>query len=288
MRLRSLLGSVSVGVCCIVAPADAQVIVQRPDIQQLGIGGPPPPIAAQSQELSGAQFDVVSIKPNTSGTMGGGGRGMPDGSQVFTNRAIATIVAAAAPEPIFEVVGLPDWARTERYDIVAKVAPDSHPTREQRAEMMRNLFIERFRLVAHVEERERDGFALVIARSDGRLGPQLSKSKLDCAGADGPQCGGRMGLGTIELTGGRVGGLARSISGLAGGPITDRTGLEGYYDLTLHFSMRPLNADPASPPDDAPSIFTALQEQLGLKLVPEKIKVKIFVIDHIERPTPNQ
>ena len=69
--------------------------------------------------------------------------------------------------------------------------------------------------------------------------------------------------------------------------MTNRTGLDGFYDLTLHYSVRNLNADPTAPPDDAPSIFTAVQEQLGLKLVPEKTKVKIFVIDHIERPTPN-
>jgi uncharacterized protein (TIGR03435 family) len=285
MKLRNLLGFI--GIVMSWAFLHGQVIVQRPDIEQLGRGGPPPLMASQAATLSGVQFDVVSIKLNTSGAIGGGGRSFPDGGQMITNQPIASIVAAAATEPIFEVIGLPDWAKTERYDIVAKPAPDSHPTREQRAEMMRNLFIERFKLIAHVEERERSGFALVVARSDGRLGPQLAKSKLDCAGVDGPQCRGRMARGTIEQTGGRIDGLARSISGLAGGPVTNRTGLDGFYDLTLHFSVRNLNADPAAPLDDAPSIFTALQEQLGLKLVPEKTTVKVFVIDHIERPTPN-
>jgi uncharacterized protein (TIGR03435 family) len=242
---------------------------------------------AQPPAPVGAQFDVVSIKLTASGTMGGGGRSLPDGTQILTNRAVATFAAAAAPEPVFEVVGLPDWARTERYDIIAKPAPDAHPTREQRAEMMRNMMIERFKIAGHIEERERDGYALVVARKDGRLGPQLKKSLLDCAGADGRQCGGRMGPGVIEHTGARLDGFARSLVGLAGGPVTDRTGLDGFYDLTLHFAMRPLNADPAAPSDDAPSIFTALTEQLGLKLVPEKTKVKIFVVDHIERPTPN-
>jgi uncharacterized protein (TIGR03435 family) len=235
----------------------------------------------------GAQFDVISIKLNRSGTMGGGGRELPDGTRIFTNRTIASIVAGAAREPVFEVVGLPDWTKTEHYDIQAKPVPDSHPTHEQRAEMMRNLFFDRMKLVAHIEERKRDGFALVVARSDGKLGPQLKKSALDCLGADGPRCGGRMGLGVIEYTGVLLDGFARQIEGRAGGPIINRIGLEGFYDLTLQFAVRNLNADPTAPPDDAPSIFTALQEQLGLKLVPEKTMVKIFVIDHIEKPEPN-
>jgi uncharacterized protein (TIGR03435 family) len=244
-------------------------------------------LLAQSAALVGAQFDVVSIKLNASGAMGSGGRELPDGTRLFTNRTIASIVTAAAPEPVFEAVGLPDWTKTEHYDIQAKPAPDSHPTREQRAEMMRNLFMDRMKLLAHVEERERDGFALVVVRSDGRLGPQLKKSSLDCWGADGDRCGGRMGLGTIEYTGVLLDGFARQIAGRAGGPVMNRTGLEGFYDLTLQFAVRNLNADPTAPPDDAPSIFTALQEQLGLKLVREKVKVKVFAIDHIERPTPD-
>jgi uncharacterized protein (TIGR03435 family) len=243
--------------------------------------------AGQPPPLVGAQFDVVSIKRNTSGERGGGGRSLPDGTQMFTNRTVASFVAVAAPEPVFEVVGLPDWAKTDRYDVVAKPALDSHPTRDDRRDMLRNMMIERFSLVSHVEERQRDGFALVVARGGGRLGPQLKPSALDCAGADRARCGGRFGGAGIELTGGRLDELASSIEGIVEGPIMNRTGLDGFYDLTLRFSMQPLNAAPTAPLDDPPSIFTALQEQLGLKLVREKIKVKVFVIDHIERPTPD-
>lgn len=130
--------------------------------------------------------------------------------------------------------------------------------------MMRNLFADRFKLVAHIEERDREGFALVLARSDGKLGPQLKKSAVDCAGADGPRCGGRMGIGRIENNGSPIDGLARSFSGFAGGPVTNRTGLEGFYDLTLHLAPPRPNADPSGPTDDEPQFFTAIQEQLGL------------------------
>ena len=97
----------------------------------------------------------------------------------------------------------------------------------------------------------------------------------------------RMGQGTIEATGIALDRIVNSLSGLAGGQVRNRTGLDGVYDLTLHFAPPRLNPDPSAPVDDAPQFVTALQEQLGLKLVPEKSMVKIFVIDHIERPTPN-
>jgi len=253
----------------------------------IGIIGPPLSGQQQTPATSGAQFDVISIKPHKDDGTGGGMRTLPDGGFMATGIRIRQIMNAAAPEAVFDITGLPDWVLTERYDIIAKPAADSHATREERAQMMRNMMIERFKVAGHVQEVERDGFSLVVARSDGRLGPQLKKSALDCAGADARQCGGRMGPGTIELTGGQVPGLARQLAGLAGGPVTDRTGLDGFYDLTLHFARQNLNADPTAVIDDAPSLFTALQEQLGLKLVPEKTKVKIFVVDHIERPTPD-
>jgi uncharacterized protein (TIGR03435 family) len=153
--------------------------------------------------------------------------------------------------------------------------------------MLRNMMIERFKVAGRVQEVERDGFALIVARSDGTLGPQLEKYDGDCGVTDGRRCGGRVGSGVIERTGGTIDGLVAPLAGLAGGPVTNRTGLDGLYDLALHYSVRNLNADPSAPADNAPSIFTALEEQLGLKLVPEKTTVKVFVVDHIERPTPN-
>jgi bla regulator protein BlaR1 len=97
----------------------------------------------------------------------------------------------------------------------------------------------------------------------------------------------RMGPGTMEATGLALDRLVLSLAGFAGGQVTNRTGLEGLYDLTLRFASPRLNPDPSTPSDDAPQFVTALQEQLGLKLVPQKSMVTIFVIDHIERPTPD-
>jgi bla regulator protein BlaR1 len=90
-----------------------------------------------------------------------------------------------------------------------------------------------------------------------------------------------------EANGTTLDRLVPSLSGLAGGRVNNRTGLDGMYELRLHFARPRLNPDPSAPADDAPQFVTALQEQLGLKLVPGKEMVKVFVIDHIERPTPN-
>ena len=204
-----------------------------------------------------------------------------------------------------EVIGLPGWVSAERYDVTAK--PPAGSTREQRSEMWRTLFAERMKLVAHVEEKEPDTFALAVARSDGRLGPQLKPSTLDCSPrapgsppAPPPpppttdadvlnRCGGRFSNGSIIAGGITMDSLVVSFGGLAGRLVNNRTGLQGSYSLTLTFSppRTPEASSDAPLSGDAPEFFTALQEQLGLKLQPEKTMVPIFVIDHIERPTEN-
>jgi uncharacterized protein (TIGR03435 family) len=220
----------------------------------------------------------------------------------MTNVSIGQFIRSAAPVPVREVIGLPEWASTERYDVTAK--PPSDSTREQRSEMWRTLFAERMKLVAHVEERERDTFALVLARSDGRLGPQLKPSTLDCSPRPpGPlpppppteftdfanRCGGSFGKNSIVSGGITLDSLVVSLSGLAGRLVNNRTGLQGFYALKLNFSAPRdgSSSREAALPDDAPEFFTALQEQLGLKLQPEKTIVPVFVVDSIERPTEN-
>src|SRR5579862_8038175 len=177
---------------------------------------------AQSQvpALVGAQFDVVSIKPHKADNVGGGAgfRTLPDGTFMMTGLTVWSILTTASPEPVRDVSGFPEWVRTERYDIIAKPAPGANPTREQRNEMMRNLLIERFKVAGHVEEQERNAFALVLARSDGKLGPQLAKSTLDCEAQAKPtaaplpspdsdmrsRCGSRFGAGVIEAGGVKI------------------------------------------------------------------------------------
>jgi uncharacterized protein (TIGR03435 family) len=166
--------------------------------------------------------------------------------------------------------------------------------------MLRNLLIDRLKLAAHLEPREQPVYFLVMARPDRRLGPKIEPANRDCAAvaaasqagvrpptlappANGaPPCGTQIDNGDMAAGGITLDVLARNLGLRAGRPVFDRTGLEGYYDLTLKFSR---DQDAANP--DAPSIFTALQEQLGLKLEPGRAPLQTLVIDHIERPNEN-
>ena len=272
-----------------------------------------PAIFAQApvaQSPAPLEFDVVSIKPSTAGPTGGSGfRTLPDLTFMMTNAPLRSIIMNASPvDGVREVLGLPDWANRDPYDVTAK--PPAGTTREQLRPMWQALLADRMKLVSHIEQQERQTFALVLARSDGRLGPQLKKSTLDCAAQAAPgappppppepgpngrpdftnRCGVLMGPGTI-VTGGvpldRFASL--QLGNMAGGFVTNKTGLDGFYAFTLNFTPPGRGAGPAvdASADAPPEIFTALQEQLGLKLQSEKTIVPILVIDPIERPTPN-
>jgi len=270
---------------------------------------------ASAQSPATQNFDVVSIKKSESTTQGGGMRSRPDGGMTMTNQPIRSILLSASPVQTREVIGLPDWANTERYDVTVK--PPEGATREQVREMWRAMFADRMKLTAHVEQRERDVYSMVLAHADGRLGPELKKSTLDCgprpAGSPPPppppppsgppspkdfvnRCGMMMGPSVIVSGGMPMNNLAASLYGMVGGEVENQTGLEGFYAFTLTFSRQrtgaaPLeatvNAAAAGASEDLPDVFTALQEQLGLKLVRGKKMMPVFVVDHIERPTEN-
>jgi uncharacterized protein (TIGR03435 family) len=254
-------------------------------------------LTAQEPVVVAPAFDVVVLKRNTSGdnSMSAGSR--PGGVYTMVNGPISSIFGNAYRTPSNEIVGAPGWFTTERYDVTARIV--GNPTPEQRQLLWRELFAERMKLQAHYDTREQPTYALVLARSDGRLGPNLRRSATDCAArteagrrgeqlppapqaANGmPACSSRFGPGSILSGGQTMVRIAQSISGLAGRFTVDRTGLSGDYEFTLEYaSARPGDTSAA----DEPNIFTALQEQLGLKLEPTRGPVEIVVIDHIERP----
>lgn len=269
-------------------------------------------LAAQTPAPTDAtvEFEVASIKRNTSATPGGGMRSMPDGSEVMVNVTIRQFIGAAYPSQSGEFIGLPDWALTggERYDVTVK--PPAGATREQRQEMWRALFKDRMKLVAHDETIEQPIYNLVLARADGRLGPKLTPSTHDCIaesaaararGGPPPQlttdadfldsCGARMGAGRIISGGITIQNFVASLRGLAGRVVRDKTGLTGFYRMDFTYGLPNQSGGPgpavAADPNDAPSVFTALQEQLGLKLEPDTMPLQRVVVDHIERPSEN-
>jgi uncharacterized protein (TIGR03435 family) len=281
---------------------------------------------AQSPAPTGEpSFEVVSIKPNSSTIMRFDLSSRPDGSFTMTGGTLNLLLGQAYPMSTRDMIGLPDWSASAFFDVTATApAGIGTATLEQRRAMLRGLLADRFKLAAHYETREQQAFDLVLARSDGRLGTGLIRSDIDCearaaaqrAAADAaraagepppprpappadafagalPPCSQRSSKGR---NGDRYEGhvtmatLASVLRGSAGRVVVDKTGLVGYYFVTLESAAtRPglTVPDAAATPGDAPSIFTAVQEQLGLKLESSRAPVQVLVIDHVERPTEN-
>jgi len=246
----------------------------------------------------------VSIKRVIEVRNGMAARTLPDGSQVMSNLPVAGFVREASPVKVREVFGLPEWAQTERFDVTVKPPPGVNEL--SRRAMWRAMFVDRMKLSAHVEQRERTIYALVTARSNGKLGPQLKASALDCTPrpetppAPGTpvrvsdfksRCGYGMNGTSIVSGGMSMDQMAQALQGEVDADVENRTGLQDRYVVDLQYAP-PLRitgaaADAERATGERPDIFTAVQEQLGLKLVREKKMMPVFVVDHIERPTEN-
>jgi uncharacterized protein (TIGR03435 family) len=260
------------------------------------------------------EFEVASVKKNPSGNQGGSFGARPGGQIVVTNNTLRNIVRNVWNVQDFQIVGGPEWINQDRWDVNAK-APESliqqHPQQQQTVQqqqqqllmMMRTMLADRFQLVVHNEKREMPVYAIVLARPDGRFGPQLKRSELDCnalaeaikrgeatpppRSPDRPFCGTRTGAGTIMTSGVQMADFARNLSPSTGRIVLDRTGLTGPFDIELKFTPDPLRPGVGDPATDVPSLFVAIQEQLGLKLEAVRAPVDVLVIDSAERPSEN-
>jgi len=251
-------------------------------------------------------FDVVSVRKNTSGTTR---------SNIDRNAAGVTIVnqtlrpivqlAYGISQPV-RIVGLPDWANTERFDVTAR---GSVGGLEDFRVMMQAMLVDRFKLAAHLEERSLPSYTLMMARADGRLGPSLQPSRCSPVGlgaitgrgagaapASGPRtdspapdCGLLgSGPGEIHLGGINMATLAGFLSITQGRPVLDQTNLPAVYDMHLLFAPDPLPGQPPNPVTEGrASLLTAIQEQLGLKLEPATQPQEVLVIDRVSRPDEN-
>jgi uncharacterized protein (TIGR03435 family) len=233
------------------------------------------PLFAQQPDL---RFDVASVKPNGSG----GGinfRPHPLDGIVFSNYPLEAIVRIAYGVQPFRVVGLPAWTAEERFDIAAKATRTI--SEDERRLMMRALLAERFQLKAHFENRERTIYVMTAARADRRLGPGL-KPRPDCetskCSSGGGARGGELKQEAVTLT--EVAGM---LSTLREELVRDEAGLPGRFDVQL--SWKPETSTDSN--DDRPAFFTAIQEQLGLKLEPQRRPVEMLIIESIDRPTPD-
>jgi uncharacterized protein (TIGR03435 family) len=251
-----------------------------------------PALRAQAPSAAPLVFEVASIRLNTSGAQGGGGGPRPGGRYTYTNMSVRSLIALAVGLPTGRVIGGPDWIVTGRYDITA-VGKDQ-PSRDETSQLMLALLRDRFKLVAHRETRDLPVYSLVLARPGGPLGPAMRRSAIDCLDAEARKkayasapAGGRMLCGLTETPGTFTGGgidlstLVVILGAASGRPVLDRTGLTGGFDVDLKWT--PELQDRA----DAVSIFTAVQEQLGLKLENATAPLDVSVVDRIERPSQN-
>ena len=256
------------------------------------------------------QFEVASVKPNKTGDNRVMLGMQPGGRFTANNVSVRQLITNAYRLQSFQIVGGPGWLGTDRFDIVAKAAGDVPADQTQL--MMRGLLAERFGLVAHMETREMPIYALVLAHSDGKLGPKMKPSTVDCEamfaqgrgrGALPPpptpgqpmMCGMRIGPGSVAAGGMRVAQFASSLSPMTGRVVQDKTDLAGRYDFEMSWTPDQ-GVGPSGPPRDTPappagdagaSLFTSIQEQLGLKLESQRGPVDVLVIDNVHAPTPD-
>lgn len=263
-----------------------------------------PALCAQPAPLS---FEVASIKASAPDTRGMFIQFQPGGGLRVTNLTLKQLLAYGYDVRDFQITGGPAWINSDRYDIQARpehtaaaAAPDDfrQMTDEQRKtvdqqmrERVRTLLADRFELSVHHDTKEAPVYALMVAKG----GPKLKENT--------EPRGGRQGIGMRpggQLTGTEapVPMLANLLSNLMGRPVIDKTGLTAKYDFELHWTPdpgqtllppgAPAPAVEGPPPDpNGPTIFTALQEQLGLRLESQKGPVDMIVIDRVEKPSEN-
>jgi uncharacterized protein (TIGR03435 family) len=290
MAVRFIAGSVLLLACAVVGFAQSL---------------PVPP------DAKAPRFEVTSVKRNVTDPKDGiqGPRRVEPERFISIGWPLRYVIAMAYGARSFQIVGAPEWIETVFFDINAK-APANTPN-SQILPMVRALLADRFKMRAHVERREMPVYTVVVAQA-GRLGPGMKTTTANCAQlrADGkatrgqpgefPVCASRLtasaanGTMTLEMGEGgmSVPSFIASLSGYVDRLVIDRTGLTGDFDFLLQFAPPGAPAaalpDPGQAPlDSAPTLFDAVQRQLGLRLQPERALVDVLVIDQIDQPTPD-
>jgi len=216
----------------------------------------------------------------------------PGGGLKVEHASLKSLIKSAYDLRDFQLSGVSGWMETERYVILAKGQFDG-PSEyrkmndEQRKGMsalvskrLQNLLAERFHLVIHRETKELPVYALVVAKGGVKMAANTSP--------DGSPQSMTTGRAMFKATRASLQSIAASLASITGRPVRDETGLTGFYDLDVKWTPdAPVNPDSEKPPEVGPTIFTALQEQLGLKLESRKGPVEIVVVDSAERPSEN-
>lgn len=271
--------------------------------------------ALVAQDGAPAAFDIVSIKPNTSGSLArsiGPQPGGFGGLNVSARELIAYAYAISQNSSSIQIAGGPAWLDRDRFDVDARLAVRLAPA--QYAPLVQRLLADRFHLQVHRETRDLPVYALVAAREDRPQGPGMRANPVDCdarraaaraaggpppltgtgtAPPDRPVCAVRIMPGVMRGGAVSMSVLATYLGGVAGRLVVDKTNIPGTFDIDLEWTPDSFTAAGAARPDDrpvdpnGPSLFTALQEQLRLKLQTDTAPMDVVVIDRLDRPEAN-
>jgi len=285
-------------------PAVALVIL-------LGLGVSPQAVATQGTTTQGTTTQgtqsgaasgvpaaddlIISVRPSSDNDPGMTIVPSAAGSYAARKVQVIALLTSAYGLSPGRVIGAPAWP--DRFDVQVKYEPRAAgaPLPSIPA-LLQALLRDRFALRAHIERREQPVYLLKVARADGRLGPTLTRSALDCSAADAtsrgqqqnaraangaPACGANEGPGVLVAGGMTMAVIARALRPAAGRDVVDATGLSGTWELALDFAPTP---DAAG---DKPSLFTALQEQAGLRLEAGTAPLDVLVVESVARPTTN-
>ncbi len=247
-------------------------------------------LATFGQTTPSPQFEAASIKrtpPSVVDSMKQ--RGVAPGGEISGNRytssalPLISVIRLAYNLKVYQVLGAPEWLSHDPYDIAAKAEGDRAITVDQARGMIQSLPADRLKLRVRRETKELPEYTLVVDRKG---------TKLRDSGAGQFSMNVSRGTGRIEITvsSGTMAQFAATLSGQVSRPVRDETGLKGNYDFKLEFAAESQTMDPSasSSAPDFPSVFTAVQEQLGLRLLEQKRSpVEVLVIDHVEKPSEN-
>ncbi len=234
----------------------------------------PPCISAQPQAAAPPKptFEVATVRPSPPNH--GYTSISPFGTDRFTatNASLSYLIQLAySIDGRHQLSGAPDWLDSEFFDISAKAVEGAHLTYEELQPLLQQLLQDRFHLVAHRETRDLPGYVLLVAKGTPRL--HITK---------GGAPYGYIISGKLRLQNSEIDSLAATLTTPTGRPVINKTGIQGNYDIKLDYAAE------SATDSSLPSIFTALQEQLGLKLESQKVPVQMLVIDHIDKtPTEN-
>ncbi len=223
-------------------------------------------------------FAVAAIKPHDPESRRQGFNAQGDRYTV-RDQTVASLMQFAYSIYWRQVVDAPDWVFHERYDIEGKTDTEGEPNLSQQQEMLQKLLADRFGLKFHRDKRELSVYALQIAKG----GPKLTAAANPDAQPNQNATGSGTDL-TQFYTSASMGNFILGMQFFLDRPIVDQTGLTGRYDFKLRYAPDEARA---TDPNAQPGIFTAIQQELGLRLEPTKASTDVFVIDRVERPSPN-